>query len=353
MANGTNGDGWPYTPGNTPPPSDEMRDLAARMAADEANEGNYAAAAELQAAADRANAKIQRLHGPVDNAPTGPLTPGQVPCRECQLDDRTRAASDPDDLLCDVCREDTPNRVRQLMLEDLRHALENLFGMTDELRDDETTAGVAERELICERVGAAMKLAALAEGHMLPTKLVNAAEGKTTVELQKKIDELEAQIGDRDAAERIHRFVEKSLDRLKPQLVRRIAEVICPPLNVSADEVKGWPQDMVDARKKAQDTACEAAERLVEQGLRFVPPDAETELAAEHLRFIVAATKDTEFLPAWGGQLFELPSEAAGDLADARQWFKTRAPEAANWGVFGLVRVPDEVVFGKWGANRG
>lgn len=53
MANGTNGDGWPYTPGSTPPPSDEMKDLAARMAADEANEGNYAAAAELQEVAKR------------------------------------------------------------------------------------------------------------------------------------------------------------------------------------------------------------------------------------------------------------------------------------------------------------
>jgi hypothetical protein len=44
-----------------------------------------------------------RFHGDPD-APTGPLTPGQVMCVCCRLDDRTRAASSPDDQLCHVCR---------------------------------------------------------------------------------------------------------------------------------------------------------------------------------------------------------------------------------------------------------
>jgi hypothetical protein len=44
---------------------------------------------------------------PVDDpdAPTGPLTPGQVMCVDCRLDDRTRAATDDLKRLCDVCQE--------------------------------------------------------------------------------------------------------------------------------------------------------------------------------------------------------------------------------------------------------
>jgi hypothetical protein len=44
-----------------------------------------------------------RFHGDPD-APTGPLAPGQVMCVDCRLDDRTRAASSPDDQLCHICR---------------------------------------------------------------------------------------------------------------------------------------------------------------------------------------------------------------------------------------------------------
>jgi hypothetical protein len=51
---------------------------------------------------DRTARAVNRLDDP--DAPTGPLTPGQIQCAWCQLDDRTRAATDPVDQLCHVCR---------------------------------------------------------------------------------------------------------------------------------------------------------------------------------------------------------------------------------------------------------
>lgn len=38
------------------------------------------------------------------DAPTGPLTPGQVRCISCQENERSRAASSPVDGLCTFCR---------------------------------------------------------------------------------------------------------------------------------------------------------------------------------------------------------------------------------------------------------
>jgi hypothetical protein len=168
----------------------DMQDLAARMAADEANEGNYAAAAELQAAAEGEYPEIGGAGVPFEqqtyerhgltyrgdpDAPTGPLTPGQVPCRVCGLDDRTRAATDPDDLQCAVCRADEPNRVRRERWSALRTAAATFLGL-EELADDETAAGSMERDLVNEQVGALMALAELVDGHSLPYSLVNAAE---------------------------------------------------------------------------------------------------------------------------------------------------------------------------------
>jgi hypothetical protein len=92
-------------------PNAEMRELAGRMAADEVGEGNFGAAAELKAFAEspleqRYPGLQDRLAAKFDDlAETGPLTPGQVPCRVCQLDDRTRAATDPNDLRCQECRD--------------------------------------------------------------------------------------------------------------------------------------------------------------------------------------------------------------------------------------------------------
>lgn len=40
-----------------------------------------------------------------DEAPTGPLTPGQVKCVSCQENERSRAASSPIDMLCTFCRD--------------------------------------------------------------------------------------------------------------------------------------------------------------------------------------------------------------------------------------------------------
>jgi len=353
-----------------PTPSVEMKDLAARMAADEANEGNYTAAAELQAAADRANAEIQRLHGPVDDAPTGLLTPGQVPCRVCQLDDRTRAASSPDDLLCHVCRVNEPNRIRRERWSALRTAAAAFLGL-EELEDDETAAGSMERDLVNERIGALMQLAELVDGHTLPYSLVNAAEQACEVpaeELERATDgresdadaarrfagqclELQKRVEELEANERHRKFVEKSLDRLKPQLVRRIAEVICPPLDVSADEVKGWSQLQIDEWAAIQRAAREAAERLVEKGLRFVPSDAEIEAAQKQLRFMVCAIEKQDFQQIWDGALYDSPSdpEIQGELRMARDM---AAYIESPWGVFGLVRVPDETVFGQE-ADRG
>lgn len=467
----------------------ELADLARRMAADEANEGNFAAAAELQAAADTApdydapmnrgplgpdtkaavakaleesrglyletvaeqehegydrhtgeaddpteRAKrigvIRGEHGPElelpeyvshgmryrgdPDAPTGPLTPGQVTCVVCRLDDRTRAASDPKDGLCDVCREDTPNRIRRERMTWLEQAAEMLFGLgeRDPIHEDETAGGSAERDLRRERVDTLMKLADLVEGHPLPYSLVHAAEtdfrhvlvpgqivrqwgiadrptpdgiqfgvdgpvgfplrlvveygelrlrqdqsavlsepgpklqmnevpGRTTT-VQHELDAALARIKELEAAERSRRFVEKSLDRLKPQLARRIADVICPPPESSDQDKDTWLQSRA--------TAVTAAERLVEQGLRFVPSTPEAELAAEHLGFIVACTKEQTFLQEWDGQLYGMASAAVFDLTEVREQINragTRAPEATNWGVFGLVRVPDETVFGK------
>lgn len=73
-----------------------------------------------------------RYRGDPD-APTGPLTPGQVECRSCRLDDRTRAATDPGDLLCGVCRENasrripqtltTPGEIREALFRDIAESL--------------------------------------------------------------------------------------------------------------------------------------------------------------------------------------------------------------------------------------
>lgn len=41
----------------------------------------------------------------LDDAPTGPLTPGQVKCVSCQENERSRAASSPVDGLCTFCRD--------------------------------------------------------------------------------------------------------------------------------------------------------------------------------------------------------------------------------------------------------
>lgn len=357
----------------------EMKDLAARMAADEASEGNYAAAAELQAAAtsplEQCYPGIQdQLHRTFDGlAPTGPLTPGQVMCRVCQLDDRTRAASNPDDLLCTVCRANEPNRIREQRRIALRAAAARFLGFED--ADDTTAAGSAEMDLIQERVDTLMRLADLVEGHPLPYSLVNAAEGQAQIsevpghvtdgresdadaarrfagqclELQKRVDVLEAN-------EHNRRFIEKALDRLRPQLARRIADVITPPLNVSEDEVRGWSKLQIDEWAAIQRAAREAAERLVERGLRFVPSDAEVELAQKHLRFIVATTYGQPFLREWDGRLYDRPNDpqARGELTVAREdLVRQRAQgistdtDPGNWGVFGLVRVPDETVFGK------
>jgi hypothetical protein len=104
-------DGRPQT-GMISAPTAEMRELAGRMAADESAEGNFDAAAELKAFAEEQSYRGSNglLYRGNPDAPTGPLTPGQVMCRVCQLDDRTRAATDPDDLLCTVCHANKPIR---------------------------------------------------------------------------------------------------------------------------------------------------------------------------------------------------------------------------------------------------
>lgn len=274
----------------------ELAGLARRMAEDEANEGNYEAAASLTAAADTA---------PDYDAPMnrGPLDPD------------TKAA--------------------------VAKALEE------------------SRELYLETVGiAAEDTEAGGTGDVHPQLIQMSEVPGHTTSVQEELGNALARIKELEANERSRQFVAKSLDRLKPQLTRRIADVICPPLNVSAEEVKGWKKDVAAERTAAwlrsRAEAVEAAERLVEAGLRFVPTDAETELAAKHLRFIVACTDDQSFLQEWDGELFELPDQAADDLATCRKRINragTRAPEAANWAVFGLVRVPDEIVFPE--ADRG
>jgi hypothetical protein len=51
---------------------------------------------------DRAARAVNRVD---DDAPTGPLTPGQVKCISCQENERSRAADSPVDGLCHFCRE--------------------------------------------------------------------------------------------------------------------------------------------------------------------------------------------------------------------------------------------------------
>lgn len=389
----------------------EMKDLAARMAADEANKGNYAAAAELTDFAEGRSyvGSNGLLYRGDPDAPTGPLTPGQVPCRVCGLDDRTRAATDPDDMLCTVCRANEPLRRRKQFRDALGAAAEKFFGVEPNTPLEETAEGSAELDLRRERVDTLMRLADLVEGHPLPEELVHAAEtdfrhvlvpgqivrqwgiadrptpdgvqfgvdgpvgfplrlvvesdelrlrqdqsgvlgepgpelqmrevpGHTTT-VQHELDSALARIRELEANERIRKFVAKSLDRLKPQLARRIAAVIEP-----------------------EDGAEAAAERLVEKGLRFVPTDEEIELAAKHLRFIVACTDDQSFLQEWDGSLCDRADdpELQGDLDDVRKQLNSfgrrltgGATDPANWGVFGLVRVPDETVFGKPEADHG
>lgn len=412
----------------------EMKDLAARMAADEANKGNYAAAAELTDFAEGRSyvGSNGLLYRGDPDAPTGPLTPGQVPCRVCGLDDRTRAATDPDDMLCTVCRANEPLRRRKQFRDALGAAAEKFFGVEPNTPLEETAEGSAELDLRRERVDTLMRLADLVEGHPLPYSLVHAAEtdfrhvlvpgqivrqwgiadrptpdgvqfgvdgpvgfplrlvvesdelrlrqdqsgvigepgpelqmsevpGHTTT-VQHELDSALARIRELEANERIRKFVAKSLDRLKPQLARRIAAVICPPLEVSEDEVRGWSRLQIDEWGAIQRAAREAAERLVEKGLRFVPTDEEIELAAKHLRFIVACTDDQSFLQEWDGSLCDRADdpELQGDLDDVRKQLNSfgrrltgGATDPANWGVFGLVRVPDETVFGKPEADHG
>lgn len=230
--------------------NDEMKDLAARMAADEANEGNYAAAAELK------------------NAVIG------------------------------IAAEDTK------------------------------AGGTGEVHLIG---------APVTDGQESDADAARRFAGQC-IELQKRVEELET-------AERTRLFVEKSLDRLKPQLARRIAEVICPSS---------------PGNEQGAEDALMTAERLVEAGLRFVPTDAETELAQKHLRFIVACTAGQTMLQEWDGMLLDWAAAPMlqADLTDVREQVqRSRRLSGAgmdpeNWGVFGLVRVPDEVVFGTE-ADRG
>ena len=350
----------------TPDQLAEVNSLAARMAADEANEGNYAAAAELADFAEgRSNGLLYR--GDPD-APTGPLTPGQVICRVCQLDDRTRAASCPDDELCTVCREDTPNRIRNERLVALRVAAARFLGFEDV--DDTTAAGSAEMDLIQERIDALMRLAELVDGHSLPYSLVNAAElgvremealahpprlvtdGRESdadaarrfagqcFELQKRVELLEAN-------ERNRQFVAKSLDRLKPQLAHRVAQMILPSLDVSEDEVRGWSQSQIDEWAAIHRAAREAAERLVEAGLRFVPTDDEIEAAVAQLCYTIAGPDNIPGTPLkmaadWDSKLY---LELSNELREALNQCRESGYE--DWGIFGLVRVSDETVFGQ------
>ena len=350
-----------------PAPDAQMKDLAARMVEDEANEGNYAAAAELQKALTSGTVEVPMSEvpghayvAPDHCAKTDPMCPkpmatGSMYCEEHRITARQHI---------------------------LHTVVGRYFDTVHGKLDDTTAEGSAAQDLRNEQIDAAMRLIDLVGGHMLPYKLVNVVEHACEApaeELERVTDgresdadaarrfagqclELQERIEELEANERTRQFVEKSLDRLKPQLARRIAEVICPPLNVSKDEVTTWSKGKVIARMVEQDTAVEIAERLVEAGLRFMPMDAEIELAAKHLRFIVACTKDQEFLQEWDGALCDRADdpELQGDLEDVREQLNSfgrrlsgGATEPENWGVFGLVRVPDEVVFGKQEADRG
>ena len=330
--------------------NDEMKDLA-----DEANEGNYAAAAELQEATVKVPMSEVPGHAYVapdhcaetDPMCPKPMAPGSMYCAEHRVTARQHI---------------------------LRKVVSRYFDTVHGKLDGTTAEGSAAQDLRGEQTDAAMRLIDLAGGHMLPYSLVNAAEvgaealqaqvtiqqklqmsevpGHTTT-VQHELDAALARIKDLEFAERSRRFVEKSLDRLKPQLARRIAEVICPPLEVSEDEVRGWSQLQIDEWAAIQRAAREAAERLVEKGLRFVPSTEETELAAKHLRFIVAAVESQDFLQTWDGELYERPNDPQiqNELRDSRVVAPGSRP-SWTWGVFGLVRVPDETVFGQE-ADRG
>lgn len=279
----------------------EMKDLAARMAADEANKGNYAAAAELTDFAEGRSyvGSDGLLYRGDPDAPTGPLTPGQVPCRVCQLDDRTRAATDPDDLLCTVCRANAPIREEKARRREatvevpmsevpghayvapdhcaktdpmcpkpmapgsmycdehrtaarqhiLRTVVSRYFDTVHGKLDDTTAEGSAAQDLRAEQIDTAMRLIDLAGGHPLPYSLVNAAE----------------------------------------------------------------------------------------LGTEKAP--------AEDTRYVVAAVKNQRVLQLWDGDLFDRPDDhvAQSDLQDARE----RAHfDASPWNVCALIPVPDETVFG-------
>jgi hypothetical protein len=199
----------------TPRPDTQTRELAERMAADEAGEGNFAAAAELKSFAQGGPVNLRGEAGPEllfplqpeqtyrgsngltyrgdPDAETGPLTPGQVMCTVCRLDDRTRAATDPNDLQCNVCRANKPIRLEKQHRRAVklgpprpdpatrearfRKAVEEFYGLGewDSIHDDETAAGSAERDLRREEVDALLKLADMLDGHSLPEELVTAA----------------------------------------------------------------------------------------------------------------------------------------------------------------------------------
>jgi hypothetical protein len=350
-----------------PAPDAQMKDLAARMVEDEANEGNYAAAAELQKALTSGTVEVPMSEvpghayvAPDHCAKTDPMCPkpmatGSMYCEEHRITARQHI---------------------------LHTVVGRYFDTVHGKLDDTTAEGSAAQDLRNEQIDAAMRLIDLVGGHMLPYKLVNVVEQACEApaeELERVTDgresdadaarrfagqclELQERIEELEANERTRQFVEKSLDRLKPQLARRIATVIAPETEgMKAGAVILNPEretELIAARERAE----AAARRLVEAGLRFVPTDAETELAAKHLRFIVACTKDQSFLQEWDGALCNRADdpELQGDLEDVRerldsfgQRLSGGAIEPENWGVFGLVRVPDEVVFGKQEADRG
>jgi len=155
----------------------------------------------------------------------------------------------------------------------------------------------------------------------------NEGNYAAAAELQEQVKELQAQIEDRDAAERIRRFVERSLDRLKPQLVRRIAAVIEP-----------------------EDGAEAAAERLVEKGLRFVPTSKEMEATERELGFIIAGPSTPTRLHEDGSRKLEVDwNDVVYQRLDESAAAELRACREAgyeDWGLFALMRVPDELVFG-------
>lgn len=307
---------------------------------------------EQRAEAEKNLTRLRKLEAEL--APTGPLTPGQVTCRVCQLDDRTRAASSPDDKLCDVCRDDTPNRVARRRREKLQAAVEVFLGIepnteTGALADSSVSM---ELELRQERADVLVKLADLVAGHSYPEALLQgiAPLGAVPVPVS-TLGDLVPQVTTttlrEEAAEALAELEKHAVD----------PETDAEPATRSTTPSDSW--GLPDNPKQGDCTlfgtfvlgydekTCTCPAGGDDQfghtdycgWAPFAKPVEWLKKLAPDVKFVLGQTTNTEFLNTWDGQLFDVPNDkvARKDLLEAND-------NGHEFAVYALVRIPAEVV---------